>query len=202
MAEQILYSFQISSLRPREKMKLMAMDTRGHVEKNFGTQMVYPYGEVYPGWFAENARRAAKGWSHSTGESAKNFYWQMRYTNGKDDFPAEVSLEYFFNYHISFVDYGVGGGRPLSKVDRAEDARRKQRYVSEWLPKQGKTHRPIFRKDMRHLSRRGAMWLTTWSGRLFFGYVFKGLDELTHQKDTSNEHGGFELTNLQAPILK
>ena len=194
-------SFQIASIRPREKMRYMAGDTRDHIERAFGTQMIYPYGEVYPGWFEENARRAGTNLWYSTGDAARSFYWQIRYTEGKDDFPAEVSIEYFFNYYLSFVDYGVGKGRPLSKVQRSEPARRKNRYVDEWSPKQGKTHRPVFRKEMRALSRRGAMWLTALSGRLFLGYVFKGLDEITTGKDDTLQHGGFTFENLKVQSL-
>lgn len=184
-------------------MELMAKDTVGHIEKAFEKQMVYPYGEVYPGWFAENARRAAQqtGAWYSTGDAAKSFYWQMRYYDGIDDFPSEVVLDFFFNYYISFVDYGVGQGRPLNKVQRGEAAVRGQRYVDEWKPKLGKTHRPIFRKEMRLLKRRGASWLTTWSGRLFMGYVFRGMEDITVQQHTGSAEGGFTFTNLQVKNL-
>lgn len=203
MAEQILYSFQINSLRPREKMRLMAQDTMGHVEKAFEKQTVFPYAEVYPGWFAENAKRQQqqRGEWYSTGDAARTAYWQMRYFEGKDDFPSEVILEYFFNYYISFVDYGVGQNRPLSKVKRGAEAVRNQRYIDQWVPKEGKTHRPIFRKEMRLLKRRGGNWLTTWSGRLFMGYMFRGMEGITTYQHTGEQWGEFTFENLKIQTI-
>ncbi|MBR1377964.1 MAG: hypothetical protein IJ557_02415 [Bacteroidaceae bacterium] len=177
----------------------MAGDTAKHVEQAFAVQKVYPFGEVYPGWFAKNDRRAGTGAWHSTGDAARNFHWQMRYTNGRDGFPSEVHMEYFFNYYISFVDYGVGKNRPLHKVQRATDAVRSQRYVDKWVPSEGKTHRPIFRKEMRLLKRRAANWLIQWSGHLYYGRMFRGLEGLTttRQSGLRGEQGGFTFENLQ-----
>lgn len=199
MSTQIPNSFKIDWLRPRTKMQYMAGDTRDHIEKAFHTQAVFPFEEVYPGWFRENARRAAQnsGAWHSTGDAARNFYWQLKYAEDKNTgMPTEVKMEYFFNYYISFVDYGVGKGRPLSKVQRGKDARREERYT-DWVPKQGKTHRPVFRKEMRALKKRGATWLTTWTGRLFMGYVFRGMEAITTNKGEGVQEGGFTFSNLQ-----
>ena len=194
MAE-LSYHFQINSLRPREKMKLMAGDTLGHIHHGFEVQRVFPTGEVYPGWFAKNAQRLA-GWK-STGEGASTMRWQAQFVAGKGDFPSEVHLLYFFRNYIGFVDYGVGKGRPLSKVQRSKDARRNERYVDAWVPKQGKTHRPIFRKELRHLRTRAANWLTFWSGNLFYDDLWYGLEDVSHFFEPNLQSGGFALTNLE-----
>ena len=198
MADTNIFNYKLNSLRPREKMKYMADDTRQKVMKAFDVQEIYPIGEVYPGWFRENELRTAgkhRGW-YSTGEGYKSFHHQVRYTPSQiDDFPSEVHIEYFFNHYLGYVDLGVGKGRPLQKVKRSEDARRDDRYVTEWNPKAGETHRPLFRKEMRHLSRRAGMWLVTWSGRMFYGFVFRGLEGITTNK---REDGGLYIENVKA----
>lgn len=187
------YSFTMNSLRPRVKMKYMADDTRKHIERSFQTQRVFPLGEVYPGWFAENEARKSgrKGGWYSTGAAANTFYWQMRYTPSQiDDWPSEIEIDYYFNDYLGYVDYGVGKGRKVREIDRSHASHRKERYY-EWNPKMKKTSRPIIRREMRYLSRRASLWLTAWSGRLFDGFVFRGIEGITTHKDNRLTHGGF-----------
>lgn len=196
MAE-LQYHFQINSMRPREKMKLMAGDTMEHIQHGFDVQKVFPIGEVYPGWFNKNASRIGdKAWK-STGEAAQTMRWQTHFVSGKGDFPSEIHLLYFFRNYIGFVDYGVGKGRPLDKVQHSKEARRNERYIDAWTPKSGKTHRPIFRKELRHLRTRAANWLVFWSGNLFFDSLWYGMEDITHSFSASDANGGFALTNLQ-----
>ena len=203
MAEKLSLESELQALSLRERLAKMGVETTARLKKNFAVQKIYPEGEVYPGWFAENAKRQQqqRGEWYSTGDAARTAYWQMRYFEGKDDFPSEVILEYFFNYYISFVDYGVGQNRPLSKVKRGAEAVRNQRYIDQWVPKEEKTHRPIFRKEMRLLKRRGGNWLTTWSGRLFMGYMFRGMEGITTYQHTGEQWGGFTFENLKIQTI-
>ena len=41
-----------------EKMQKWGEDTISLIRKNFKTQKIFPEGEIYPGWFAENEKRA------------------------------------------------------------------------------------------------------------------------------------------------
>ena len=54
---------------------------------------------------------------------------------------------------VSFVDMGVGKGRPISKVERRLSADYKIRYM-EWDAKQGSTQRPAISMEFRHQTRR------------------------------------------------
>ena len=192
-------SYMLNMFRPREKMKYMVGDTRDHILNAFEAQGIYPYGEVYPGWFRENELRKAgkhRGW-YSTGRAASDMRFSLRFGgNSSDQFPATTLINFTAPYELGYVDYGVGKGRKVREIDRQHPAVRGQRYY-EWNVKAKKTHRPVYRKEMRHLARRAERYMTTFSGRLYEAYVLKGLDDMVKYSGTKNDSTfGLTFSNL------
>ena len=177
----------LNMFRPREKMKYMVSDTRDQILRAFETQGIYPYGEVYPGWFAKNKERKRRGWSHSTGRAAHGIRFELRFGGESGDrFPATTLINFTAPFELGYVDYGVGKGRKVREIDRQYPAVRGQRYY-EWNVKAKKTHRPVYRKEMRLLARRAERYMTTFSGRLYEAYVLKGLDDMVKYSGTTSE---------------
>lgn len=190
-------SYMLNMFRPREKMKYMVRDTRDHILEAFETQGIYPYGEVYPGWFKKNEERKQRGWSYSTGRAASDSRFSLRFGGtSSDQFPATTLINFTAPFELGYVDYGVGKNRKVREIDRKHPAKRGQRYYT-WNPKAKKTHRPVYRKEMRHLARRAERYMTTFSGRLYEAYVLKGLDDMVKYSGTKNDSTfGLTFSNL------
>lgn len=125
----------------------------------------YVMRRVQNGWFAENERRkkqAAAGkpnvW-YSTGFSYRNLDVRLVRANL---FSGEVDFQTTLN--MLYVEAGVGAtgrlharGRDIA-VDRSANWTTRRRYVGNWVPMQGRTHRPATRQQVSLLARR-LRWL-------------------------------------------
>lgn len=142
-----------------EKMRKWGEETVDLIRRNFETQKVFPRGEVYPGFFSDN-ERADWRW-RSTGEGYDSIQFELLKASEGDLLKLQV-LEAVIRYrsYLNFVDLGVGKGRPAGKVQRAAPLDHKQRYIKEWVPSKGQTHRPIVSAEIRHQVRRLSKYLS------------------------------------------
>lgn len=143
-----------------EKVKKWGEETIFLIRKNFKTQKIFPEGEVYPGWFAENERRAGKNSWHSTGAGFDSLYFELMKAAEDDIFHFRV-LEAIFRYHqyLDYVDLGVGKNRPAEKVQRSSPAEHDKQYFNMWSPQTGDTHRPAISPEIRHQTHRLSKYL-------------------------------------------
>lgn len=152
-------------------MQYLAHDTLENIARNFKTQGIFPSGEAWDGWFDENARNKYGRW-HSTGAGIDSFQFQLddALQNVTDPTAKDITLSFFFNYYLKFVDMGVGKGRPIETVARNRPANHNVRY-SQWglpkyawdksvysAPREHLTHRPAIMMEFRHTARRMQMY--------------------------------------------
>lgn len=125
------------------------------------------------GWFDENAHRQvlqrknpnADYWI-STGASMKETDVEVVNMKSKmEDFLIEGEVRFRTTMQMFYVEQGVGAngrknvrGKNGIKVDRAEPYHYNSRYINEWIPKQGHTHRPSVRQQVNYMARR-MKWL-------------------------------------------
>lgn len=128
-----------------KKLRLWAQDTLDNIRRNFAVQKVFPF-EVRPGYLEYN-KNVKRGWK-STGAAYDSFVAQIR-----DAAPDHLRMDFLYRYYMNFVDIGTGPGRPAERVQRNTAAQNTRRYT-EWVPKEGKTHRPVTSMEFRHLARR------------------------------------------------
>lgn len=142
-----------------EKMRKWGEETVDLIQRNFKTQHVFPAAEVYPGFFAKN-ERADWGW-RSTGEGYDSIQFELLKA-AEGDLLKLQTLEAVIRYrsYLNFVDLGVGKGRPARKVQRSAPLDYKQRYINQWIPRKGQTHRPIISAEIRHQVRRLSKYLS------------------------------------------
>lgn len=147
-------------------MRRWVNESREQLHDAMKEQHVYPYEEVWPGWKKENKRREKSGnpnaW-YSTGKTA-----QVTNVVLTNDSMTDAVIEFRSTMGLWYSEMGVGlngrthvrgkrssGGRKRIKVQRDQKiTNAKQRYVSQWIPKQGHTHRPTLRREMNLLKRR------------------------------------------------
>ena len=191
MAEKLSLESELQALSLRERLAKMGVETTARLKKNFAVQKIYPEGEVYPGWFAENAKRAQKqnGKWYSTGEGIKSFHWQVVGDEDKDGLPHGLGIDFFYNAYLRYAELGVGAGRKVADVQRTRTNLYTQRYIAKWNPKQGHTHRPVIRQELRHLAGRFAMVLVNRIGKIYRGFVLNGLAGLNATRSDEGLHG-------------
>lgn len=143
-----------------EKMKKWGEETIFLIKKNFKTQKIFPEGEIYTGWFAENEKRKGKSSWHSTGAGYDSLYFELLDASQGDLYHLEV-LDAIFRYrsYLDFVDLGVGKNRPAGKVQRSAPAEYDKQYFNMWAPQTGDTHRPAISPEIRHQTRRLSRYL-------------------------------------------
>ena len=117
-----------------EKVQKWGEETISLIRKNFKTQKIFPEGEIYAGWFAENEKRAGKNSWHSTGAGFDSLYFELIKAAEDDIFHFRV-LEAIFRYHqyLDYVDLGVGKNRPAEKVQRGRPAEHDKQYFKSFL---------------------------------------------------------------------
>ena len=143
-----------------EKMKKWGTETIDIIRKNFKTQKIFPEGEIYPGWFAENEKRQGTNSWYSTGAGYDSLYFELLNASEGDLFHLKT-LDAIFRYrkYLDFVDLGVGKGRKAGDVQRSRDAEHDKQYFNMWSPKTGDTHRPAISPEIRHQVRRLSRYL-------------------------------------------
>lgn len=143
-----------------EKMKKWGTETIDIIRKNFKTQKIFPEGEIYPGWFAENEKRQGTNSWHSTGAGYDSLYFELLNASEGDLFHLKT-LDAIFRYrkYLDFVDLGVGNGRKAGDVQRSRDAEHDKQYFNMWSPQIGDTHRPAISPEIRHQVRRLSRYL-------------------------------------------
>lgn len=159
-------------------MRRWVNESRKQLHDAMKEQHVYPYEEVWPGWKKESERREKSGnpnaW-YSTGKTKD--VTNVVLTN---DSMTDAVIEFRSTMGLWYSELGVGltgnthvrGKRSrgmvkkingkavrfsLKRVKVQRDQKitnAKQRYVSQWIPKQGHTHRPTLRREMNLLKRR------------------------------------------------
>lgn len=134
-------------------------DTLRQLKINTETQCIYPK-EIYSGFKAINAARAARGQWHAEGEGVNSF--QGRLVNST---PEGWTYEFTYNDYMRFVDMGVGAGTKYNDVESTRKAHYARRYVKSWQRKTGKSQRPAIMMELRHLQSRMQNYLVD-----FYGY--------------------------------
>lgn len=145
MAQRIGKS-EWKSLYPlRYIANLFKEQTLSQLEINMMTQRVFPYApySAYPE--VNEYRRQHGGW-YSKGEGIKSFEGIIYEA---DENTGIVSMGFRFNDYMQYVDIGVGAGRHAADVQRSRKVRYQQRYTN-WIPRQGKTHRPAIQPEINH----------------------------------------------------
>lgn len=135
------------------------VDALQQLEINTITQRVYP-AEIYGGFRAVNAARAARGQWTATGQGVKSFKGML-----VNNTPESWTYQFSFNDYLRFVDMGVGMGTKYADVDNARKARFKSRYVRQWQRTgKGQSQRPAIMMELRHLQRRMQNYLVDFYG--------------------------------------
>ena len=142
-----------------EKMRKWGEETVELIRKNFETQKVFPKGEIYPGFFKDN-ERADWRW-RSTGAGYESIQFELLKASEGDLLKLQA-LEAAIRYrqYLNFVDLGVMKGVKAGDVERTKPLDHKQRYIKEWSPNKGQTHRPIVSAEIRHQVRRLSKYLS------------------------------------------
>jgi hypothetical protein len=81
-------------------LTVWAENMKKRLEKNFGTQNIWPLGNPGPYIGYRNTRSAKR---HKSGQSLQKFYAQVYAGAGGDT----EKISFFFNYYLYFVDMGV-----------------------------------------------------------------------------------------------
>ena len=146
-----------------QKLQQWAYETMQKIQLNFVTQGIASAGEVYPGYFAEQAQQPSPDF---TGEGYDSFRFQVN-DAATHSFRGEVvnktvqraRVDFFYHAYLDYVDMGVGRGRPISTVHRTHDADHEARYM-QWNV-EGATHstqRPAIKMEFRHQAGRLRMY--------------------------------------------
>lgn len=130
--------------------KMFLDQTIESIEANLQTQKVWP-AEIYPGFHITNEFRRMHHMWYATGEGERSFEGDVIKV---DETSGLVELAIRYNDYMQYVDIGVGAGRKAGDVERGRKVRYKSRYVNNWKPKAGKTHRPAIMPTIRHLATR------------------------------------------------
>ena len=143
-----------------EKMLKWGQETVDLIRKNFATQKIFPAGEIYPGWFEENEKRAGTSSWHSTGAGYDSIQFQLL-AAADNDLLKLRTLDAIFRYrqYLDYVDLGVGKNRPAGKVQRSREVEHDRQYFNMWAPSSGDTHRPATGPEIRHQVRRLSKYL-------------------------------------------
>ena len=146
-------------------------DTLEQIGINIATQQMWPY-EVYPGYRQVNERRKRQhGW-YSTGRGARSFRGKIV----SADEMGDITLEYSFLAYLRFAEIGVGKGVKAEDVERSKNVNYKQRYISSWDRKVGRSHRPFgLRAEFNHLATRIERYLTDFYGEQIKAEIVNGL---------------------------
>ena len=161
-----------------EKMRKWGEETVELIRRNFETQKVHPKGEVYPG-FDEKNKRADWGW-RSTGAGYDSIQFELLKA-AEGDLLKLQALEAAIRYrhYLNFVDLGVLKGVKAKDVQRSAPLDYRQRYIKEWNPSKGQTHRPIISAEIRHQVRRLSKYLSHRYAnevQVFMWEQFEGMD--------------------------
>ncbi len=167
-------------MRPlNEMIRLFASQAKESLTVNLQTQRIWPT-EVYPGYGRINAARAAKGWSHSTGEGEKSLKVTPRPSSDVTSMRIDVS----FNAYLRYVDIGVGAGTMSHDVQRSRKAYFSRRY-DKWVPSDPSTgrpakrvHRPSLLMECRHVLTRMRDYAVDFYGYEGTGYLIKTFESL------------------------
>lgn len=136
------------------------------IKANFQTQKIYP-AEIYQGWLKENERRKRYARRHpkadvwySTGDGSKSI--EARVINASS--PSNVTVGISHVAHMMFADMGVGIWGNYDDIKRQKRARPNKRYLSNWVPSQGETHRPGIMFKARSIQRRMENYMMNFYG--------------------------------------
>lgn len=143
---------------------------------NARTQGMWPT-EVYPGYAMINRKRAAAGWSHSTGEGANSFHAVIN-----DATPDGLTITFSFNDYLRFVEMGVGKGTSWNDVQNSRKANYKSRYTKKWNRAVGQSSRPAFSMEIRHVQQRVRDYLADYYGKTGVIQVINTLAESSNVK--------------------
>lgn len=126
------------------------------------------------GWLDENALREQKAKEHpnaeywySTGESFKQLDVQtMNVKEVPEEFIVSGEVRFRSTMQAYFAEKGVGAngpeharGRDIT-VDRSDPFSWQNRYVANWVPSEGQTHRPNVRQQVYYMRKR-LQWLAS-----------------------------------------
>ena len=140
-------------------------EAEDEMQVRFQIQCIYPT-EVYKGWLAENARRAAAkgglGW-YSTGEGVKSVTTKVVDASA----PSKVTVAISHLEHMMFADMGVGQGRDYEDVQHKRKAHHNRRYIGKWEVDVGKTHRPVIMYKARQLQKRMENYIADFYGQAY-----------------------------------
>lgn len=158
----------------KQTLQLFRRQTWASLVRNTRTQHIWPT-EIYPGFKKVNSWRKENHKWYATGEGARSF--EVELVSAKD---GQETIVIRFKDAMRFAEMGVGRGRPLEKVEHESNARYDQRYVSQWAPRQGKTHRPTIMMEARHLQERMKNYLRDFYGRYAEVQVYTTLRGIKH----------------------
>jgi hypothetical protein len=122
-------------------LTVWAENMKKRLEKNFGTQNIWPLGNPGPYIGYRNTRSAKR---HKSGQSLQKFYAQVYAGAGGDT----EKISFFFNYYLYFVDMGVGAGQHLRDVDDSAPARYNKLYKT-WAGMGDRQSRPALTMEFR-----------------------------------------------------
>lgn len=136
------------------------------LRSNFQTQRIYPT-EIYQGWLEENRRRKEYAKTHpnkdvwySTGKGVASIEARVIKASG----PSDVTVGISHLAHMQFADMGVGIWGAYEDIQRTRKARPNTRYISNWVPSMGETHRPGIMFKARSIQRRMENYLMNFYG--------------------------------------
>ena len=154
--------------RLEKTMHKWGEDTLWALRQNMRVQHVWP-NLVYPRYDEVNKIREENGEWFSTGQALKSLKFVV-----KNHSLSNARIEFFFIEYLRYVDIGVGKGRRAEDVPRARKAKYKNRYNAKWVPSSGRTHRPAFMMEFRHLQRRMAWHMQEELGYEGMAYIMEG----------------------------
>lgn len=128
--------------------------------------------KVQWGWYDESKRReelqrrnpSADYW-YSTGASFDSLAVDAKNFKEDEEFLVSGTVIFRSTMQLAYAEAGVGAngsrtvrGRGGIKVQRSIPYHAQERYIGEWTPKEGRTHRPSVRQQVNYLRRR-MVWL-------------------------------------------
>ena len=141
--------------------------TLQQLEVNMQTQRVFPY-EVYPGFREENEYRRQNSKWYATGEGVRSFEGEVIEA---DENTGMVTMAFRYNDYMQYVDIGVMQGVKAEDVTRSKKAQFKSRYIRQWSPFGGASHRPGIQPELNHLLTRIENYVQSYyDAKLDFGF--------------------------------
>ena len=137
-------------------------------------QHIYP-SEVYEEYMEINQIRRRKGQWYSTGKGAKSFDGKVTRQPTKNN--TSFSLLYKFNDYMRYAEIGVGRGTHAEDVQRSKKGHWNVRYTSRWNRKMGRSHRPAFMMQFRHLQTRLRDYMSDYYGGYPVVNLLEGIPE-------------------------